>query len=297
MSTVPLDPAANGRVSEAFDIGKCLGWGWQGLKAAGLTMWLGGFLMNCTSGGGSGSSGYSPSGDDTEPGELPDFSQYVPDFSDPETLAIAALVVVAIGMLVLFATAIQAWLEPGWIKAQQAVLETGDAGVELLFSGGSHFAAMFQWKLLSMLIRFGVGVATTAPGGVLLALGVSQQSWALGGAGVALIVLLAGPATIWLSLGLMLGSHAVVLDDAGPREALERSWALAAGNRLTLFFVGFAYGVVSMVATVVGIMMLCIGVLFTAPAARAVTNLAITAGYLRATRGLEVGESWALKAA
>jgi hypothetical protein len=289
-----LDPAANGRLTQAFDVGRCLQWGWEAFKGAGLTLWLGGFLMNCTSGGGGGGSGYTPSTDDTNPGELPDLSQWVPDFSDPMVIGITVGVVVMVMVLILVVTAIQAWLEPGWIKAQLSSLERGEAGADILFSGGSHFGPMFRWKLLTMAIRFGVGAVVFAPSMVLAAAAVMEESIGMGLGAGGLAVVLAVPAFIWLNLGLVMGAHAVVLDGVDAGEALERSWSLAKGNRLTLFFVLFAYGVVKIVATVAGLMMLCVGVFLTGPAGRALTDVAFTAGYLRTTRGLEVSEDWAV---
>ena len=296
-----LDPAANGRMADAFDIGKCLSFGCESLKAASLTLWLGAFLMNCTSGGGGGTSSFNPmSGGDTEDlGEFADpeaLKRMLPDFSDPVVLGVVAGIVLLVVILVMVGIAIQSYLEPGWIRAQRQALTEGKAPADVLLSGGSVFFPMFQWKLLAMGIRFGVGMVAVLPGAAIAAVGAQQESLAIGVVGGIVAVVFGGTVSLWLGLGLMFGSHAVALDGVGASEALERSWSLAKGNRLMLLLVVVVYSVVNGLATFVGLMMLCIGALFTGPAGRAITDTAVTAGYLRATRGLETSDAWATTA-
>ena len=100
---------------------------------------------------------------------------------------------------------------------------------------------------------------------------------------MALSALIAVPVGFYIGLGLAFGDHAVALDALGPTDALEKSWEMASGNRLYLLLFLFVYGVVNVIAVFVGLLMLCIGALFTIPTARAVTDIGFTEGYLMLT--------------
>lgn len=52
---------------------------------------------------------------------------------------------------------------------------------------------------------------------------------------------------IYLAVSLVFAVLVVAVEDAGVIEALERSWALASGNRIRLFVIGFVLVVVAMV--------------------------------------------------
>ena len=124
---------------------------------------------------------------------------------------------------------------------------------------------------------------TALPGGALIGVGIMQSNVVLGIGGAILLMLLVFPTLIYVGLGLAFGDHAVALDNAGPTEALEKSWGLASGNRLHLFLFLFVYGIARLALAIAGLMMLCIGALFTVPISRAVTDVGFTEGYLLLT--------------
>jgi len=85
----------------------------------------------------------------------------------------------------------------------------------------------------------------------------------------------------------------VVLEQATPVQALRRSFALANGNRMPLL----AFAIVSWLiqaAAVVGILLCCVGLLYTVPIARSLVGFAKTESFLLFTRGREQGAGWKL---
>ena len=114
------------------------------------------------------------------------------------------------------------------------VLTDGVSFPGRLFGGKEQFKSMAMWKFLKGVIGLGTGMVAMAPGGAIAIVGAIQENETLLLVGVILILLIGLPAIVYVSLGLMLGEHAVALEDMGPMDALERSWSLARGNRFSL---------------------------------------------------------------
>ncbi len=104
------------------------------------------------------------------------------------------------------------------------------------------------------------------------------------GAGVALF-LPALPVLIYVGLGLMLAPYAAVLDHLGPLDAIQRSWSLADGLRLTLFVTMFVFGLLGLFSVC-----LCnLPLIVLMP----IQIMGLSAAYLRASRALAETDEWA----
>lgn len=275
-------------VSSAFSASRAISHGWAALKREPVGLLLGAFLLSIVEGGGGGggnnlgnlgNSGGGSGGGTSGSGGTSDWSQSMNDFgdfTDPAFLGVMAIAFSCVCALQIGFWLAASFLKPGYMKLHRELLIEGSTSPGKLFSGGAQFKAMAMWKLLKGLIGLGVAVVALAPGGILLAIGAGGQSESLAIVGGILMVLLAAPVLIYVGLGMMLGEHAVAIDDLGPVDALERSWDLARGNRFSLFFYGFLTGLFN----IVGLMLCCVGVIGT----KAMTDFGTTEAYMLATR-------------
>ena len=280
-------------VSAAFSARRAISHGWAALKREPVGLLLGSFLLSIVEGGGGGgggnnlgnlgnlgSSGSSGGSSGSSGGGGSDWSQSMDDFGnfdDPAFLGVMAVALSCVcGLQLLFWLA-ASFLKPGYMQLHRELLIEGVSSPGKLFGGGAQFKSMAMWKLLKGLIGLGVAVVALAPGGGLLAVGASQDNQTLMFVGAMLMAMIAGPILIYVGIGLMLGEHAVALEDMGPMDALERSWELARGNRISLFF----YGLVTGLFNIVGVLMCCVGVIGT----KAMVDFGTTEAYMLATRG------------
>lgn len=314
--------------SGAFDVGRAVRHGFAGLKLAWLPLWVGAFLMGLTEGGGGGGNigdigrlfdkgndggdyDWNGSGSDWnyQLGDLGDhLGQRVMElkagpvgeallgqsWQEPAVIGmvLAGLVCVTIIFVALFS--LRCWVHPGYIRLHKQVIETGAGDFGTLFSGADMFMKMVTWKLLSGAISFGAILVAALPGAALaIAGGVGDQNMLLFG-GAALAALLVFPVAVYVNLGLYVGNHVVVLEGLGAMEALDRTWTLTNGNRLTLFIFAVVVALVTFGALLGGLLMCCIGVLFTVPAARAMMDLGLTESFLLATRDNSETAQWRL---
>jgi hypothetical protein len=177
----------------------------------------------------------------------------------------------------------RAFVHTGYIRQQSEALQGARTDFSPLLSGSDRVAAMVLWKLLRGGLMLGLFIASALPGLCVILFSVLQGPSSLMPAGFAVIALVSIPVLVYCGLGFSLGDHAVVLDEMSPTEALTHSWELVRGNRLHLFWFKFVYGLIQFMSFFVGLMMLCVGALITAPIARAVTDLGFTRGYLLLT--------------
>ncbi len=254
-------------VSEAFSPLRAIQHGVASIQRAPAGLLVGGFLLFVLDSFSSGTGG----------GNLGDLAK---DDQPPEVSL--AILMVAIGLmavgfvLALVAFIVRCWFVPGWIRLHRQVLETGADSFKVLFSGGDAFLRMLGWRLLYSLIALGTFVAAALPGGIVLGIGIAQEmNQTLLIAGGVLMVLLVLPVQIYVALGLALGNHALVLEGLGPVAALDRSWELARGNRITLAIFFFVTGLFSLL----GLLLCCIGMFVT----RAISEVGTTEAFLLAT--------------
>lgn len=263
-------------VADAFDIGAAVSTGIEALKRQPVGLLLGSFLLTITDGGGGsgGNGGSSSYGDDGGLGGQ--ISDALGSLGGAEAAMIAAL----FGCLLCCGIGIflfRSWLEPGYLRLHRDLIVTGAGEVGALFGGGDVFARVALWKLLSAVIGLGTLVVALLPGGAVLGAGVAMdESSGVMITGGVLMALIGLPALIYVELGLWMGSRAVALDGLAPMDALERSWAMARGNRVHLAI----FYVVTSVFTLLGFIACCVGVFAT----RAITDVGTTRGYLVATR-------------
>lgn len=253
--------------AEAFSPTRAISHGVEGIRRAPGALLVGGFFMWVTSGGCGNSSSAS------------DLGEVAKDQS-PEVSAAILLVVLGVLAVVVvlsfFVFLFRSFLHTGYLRLHREVLRTGEDNFSVLVSGGDAFGRMAAWKLLSGFIGFGTMIVAAIPGGVLMGVGVAQDSGpALIGAGLVLLVLCMVPVSIYVSLGLALGAHAVALEGLGAMDALDRSWELARGNRLTLFVFFLVTGLFSLL----GAIACCIGMFVT----RTMADVGTTEAFLLAT--------------
>ena len=248
--------------SEAFSPARALAHGYEGLKRQPVGVLLGGFLI--------GAAGMCGGGFQGNPGRVDEM---------PEDMRDAMLAVTAVMVVVGLVFAILTWLAlsfllPGWYRLLRDIVVTGDAQVGALFSGGDAFLRMAGWKLLAGIIALGVAVVSLAPG-VALAYVLRDSDGGVA-AGIALAVLVAVPALLYVSLGLALGPWVVALEGLDVLAALDRSWELARDHRVDLFLFFLVMGLVN----VAGFFCCCVGNFVT----RGITDLGTTESFLLATR-------------
>lgn len=288
---------------DAFDIAARLSSGFRSLKVAPWPLLLGALIMQCTEGGSGSGGNYSGSdGGDSGSwdsydwenlhgilGELPwgDPSGAVAAIGGAELAVIAVILIVAMGVGLLCGGAMLAfrsWIHGGYVRLHREVLRSGAGGFDTLFGAGDVFWSLVGFKLVWALIYTGTLLLALLPGGLLAIAGAVAKITPLIWVGVALMVLVAIPVAVYVTLGLVFGELAVALDGAKAMEAVERSWDLARGNRLWLLLYLFVTGLF----TLVGICLLCFGIVIT----RAIADTGFTEAYLLATRPASELEGW-----
>ncbi len=289
---------------EALDITERLTSGFRALKVAPWPLLLGAFVMQCTEGGSGGSGNYSGTddGDGGDSWESYDWERLGAragdlDWLDPANMmgglggaelgviAAVVLLLVVVGLLCGGAMlAFRSWVHGGYLRLHREVLCTGTGSCETHIGAKDVFLSMIGFKLLWGLIYTGTLMLALLPGGVLLGFGVFTDLDALMAVGVGLMVLLAIPVALYVTLGLVFGELAVALDGARAVEAVERSWDLARGNRGWLF----VYLCVTGLFTLVGICLFCFGIVVT----RAIADTGFTEAYLLTTNPRESLEGW-----
>ena len=142
------------------------------------------------------------------------------------------------------------------LAVADAVLGRRPTAGQLWLRVRPRLLALVALSLVTVALTALAVVACLAPGGVLLAVGVLQDSDGLVGAGV--VLLLAGglgalAAGIWVSTRLFMAAPALVVERVGVGEALRRGWRLTSArlwpvlgtHLLALLAVGLIAGVVS----------------------------------------------------
>ena len=252
--------------------------------------------MSCTeigSGGGGGGGGDSDDGGSGASWEMMGGLPELPPL-DGLGLAVALVLAAVVLLIVLVGFALRVWVHAGYLRLHEVTLRDLSEDMGALFSGADRFAPMALWKLLKTAILMGVLAVAALPGGAALAFGAFAEQDALMAAGGVGILLIALPALIYVALGLTLGECAVVFEELGPLDALDRSWELARGHRVDIFLFLLVFGLFQVVAVIAGILMLCVGVLVTLPLAYSMQAVAFTEGYLLLARTPEETDAWAI---
>jgi hypothetical protein len=169
----------------------------------------------------------------------------------------------------------KSWLTGGILEMHRELLMDGRSSIGMIFGGGSHLKNVAVYKLLVGFLTAALFLVLGAPAIAAGVYGAIEESVpALVVAGLYAFMFLF-PVAIYVGLGTLLGERAVVLEGLGPTDALRRSWSLASGNRLQLFWFSFVMGL----ANFAGLLMCCIGLI----PARGISEYAITEAFLLAT--------------
>ena len=304
--------------SEAYDYSRAISHGFEAFKRAWLPMFIGGALLTVLDGGCQGSGNSSGSGSDSQDWQelqrlfessaseaatlapqvadgfsMPQLAASMPGFEELGIALILGVVAIAIVLLVLVFV-FRSFVFVGFVKVHQEILLTGSSSVGTLFSGLDRTIHLMGYSILSSMIMAGVLAITAIPAGVLGALAYQQSSAGLGvGAAIAFLVITL-PALVYVQLGMSLGSHVVVLEEASPASALERSWELVSDNRLWLMLYAFVMFLAMFGAMVGGVMALCVGVLVFVPIARSIIDFGYTESFLLLTRPSDEVSEWRL---
>ncbi|SRR5258706_3452662 len=218
---------------QAFDPIRSLQSAWKLLKQAPVMVLIGGLLLAFLEGGGSAGAqfnfGKHDFGRAHNPREV--LEQMFEDMKPWLVLLIPLMVCVGIAFF-----ALSSWIEVGFARAIEHALRSGRDEIGKVFSGGDRFGAMLLARFLSALIQ----VATFLPVVVLAFAGIyfarhegPNPVLILGSVAFGLLWLVF---ELYVSLGLCLVNAIVAFESCSPTEAIGRSWKLASGHRLQLFW-------------------------------------------------------------
>lgn len=165
----------------------------------------------------------------------------------PEGLTVLVSVVLAIAMMP---------LQYGPWYVLDSLLVTGSADISLVFRGYTRAGDVILTTILQALAAVPVVVLAA----ILMPLFFAGASSGAGnGPGVILSIAVFGAAMLYVVVGVMFAPMEVVDKGAGPLDAIRESWRAVAGRRLPILGMMIVLGLIG----IVGIVALCIGVLFT----------------------------------
>ncbi len=297
-------------LSWAFRYDGLLTRGWGAVKRFPVPLFLGGFALtvldSCSNNNGSfGDLSELFESEDSESvglllsGASDTLAQSSMDGMEAAVIAAAAVAaVLVIGFVIVFSLVIgivKAWLTNGWLELHRTIILEGEADLSRLFTSVDRAVSIWLTRFISGLVVGIFIVASMIPGGSAVAYTVSSGSslesdpaTLVAGAIVSLLLLIG--TSVYVGLGVWLAPWFAVYDRSGPWSAMLQSWAAARGNRVTLFVFSLVQGLISFVALIVGILMLCVGAMFTVPIARAINDLATSYAWLSARHGNDAAE-------
>ncbi|MFT4622655.1 MAG: hypothetical protein ACI8PZ_001311 [Myxococcota bacterium] len=296
-------------LSWSFRTGGMFDRGWAAVKAHPVPLFVGGFLLTGLDACNNNNGGLSDVADvlediDTDSvGQLvfslsaDHLAQATPDaFNGAMVAAIAAAAVVVVGLVLVLSivlSLIKAWLTNGWLAVHRDILVEGTSAPSTVFTTADRTLAIWLTRLLGGLLLAAVFVAAVLPAvfyGFAAGFMQMEESFPeLLATGIVVLVL-GGFSVVYAGLGVMLAPWFAVYDRSGPWTALLQSWRAASGNRVTLFVFGFVQALIILGAFILGMLMLCVGLLVTVPIARAITDLATSRAWLLARRGTDAPE-------
>lgn len=222
--------------------------------------------------------------------ELPSLVGQFGQTGDPplgELPLILGVVVCALVVVLLLFLA-RCALVPGYLRTHQLAVTQQEVQVATLFRPEGRFVPVVLVNLLLFVIGLLGLLAVFALAGLPLYL-ANNDPTALATVLVASTVLIL-PVVIYVSLGLSFAEHAVVLEKLPPHEAIQRSWQLTRGIRWPLIGYVLLSVVVGIVAFLFGVILLCVGLLFTMPMARMINDAAYTTLFLQRTGTLSFAD-------
>lgn len=267
--------------SAAFDPIRSFQAAWKLLKQAPLTVVIGGLLLMFLEGGGGGGSNffYREHGFRGGAGLSEEFRQVFEEVKPWLLVLIPIALCVGIAFF-----ALSSWLLIGFGRAIEFALRTSKDDLGKVFSGGDRFGAMLLGRFLSGLIQF--AIALPLAGVILAAVLLSDR----GGPDVVLVVGAVAFSLVWFVLalyvwlGLCLVTPIVALETCTPTDAIARSWKLASGHRLQLFW----FWLFQVFLSIAGLCLCCIGLLLVSP----LKSVMHFEAYISLTKGQQYPQWW-----
>jgi len=266
----------------AFDPIRSLQSAWKLLKQAPVMVLIGGLLLAFLEGGANAGFQFSPGRHDF--GRSRDFGETLQQIFEDMKPWLMVMIPIAICIGLAF-FALSSWIEVGFARAIEGALRTGKDDIGKVFSGGDRFGAMLLARFLSALIL----IATFLPVAALVFAGVyftrHEEPTLMLILGLVLCGLIWLVFEIYISLGLCLVKPIVAFESCSPSEAIAKSWQLASGHRLQLFWFLLFQGLLSLVSV---LCTCCLGLFITVP----MTQVMRFEAYVALTKGGEYPQWW-----
>ena len=201
-----------------------------------------------------------------------------------ETSAADGMITAASALVLLYAIRLlfRAWLRPGYLRIHHAAAHDQPTRARTLISldrFGTYAVALILVDLLPAL----AALTGALPGALVLGLGGALDADPLSFAGLLLAIALGAAAYLYVYLGVILLDWTAALGAAPAVTELRRAWQLARGHRLRIFVLVLASAALQLLS-LLGVILVFVGVALTWTAARAYTDALFTRLYVDLTR-------------
>jgi len=179
-------------------------------------------------------------------------------------------------------------------RIHKSVLIKGQPSSKREGVGVVHVAGkLFLYYLMAFGAVVGSIVVAGSLGLVVIFSGVNSGSAGVALVGLVIVLLTVLPVYVYVNLGVCLGSRILVYGDVSAVEALERSWALAKGNRWSLVVFKLILSAFVVAGGLVGLLLCGVGLLLSLPVVCAVASAAFSEAFILATR-FDTSSEWRL---
>ncbi len=214
---------------------------------------------------------------------LPSIASFAPQYFAATDTSLVWLGWVIYAAVFLFNIPLQAWMGLGQVRVALALARGERPDLAQLFRAEGLFTmigAQLVW-----FVAFVIGAAfLLLPGGFLLVRDLQADAAEPNWVGIALLVggaLVFVPSSLFFSARWCLLLPAIAERSVGVLEAFGISWRLTAGQLWVLVLFGLLVMVLFVVAYILGLLLCCVGVLATIPAATMMLYVALCYAYLR----------------
>lgn len=172
----------------------------------------------------------------------------------------------------------------GAIVAAARYVQHDELVLSALFTSFHEGVRAILFGLLSGAIGYGLAAVWVGLGAAAFFALMPVHNLAAAGA-VSVVAVLGVPVLVYITLPLMLGTYAAVLEDLGPLAALKRVWSDCHGARVTLFVLA----VITSFAAILGCAVFCVGMV----PVLGVLQTALATSWLLHARSREETGAWA----
>ncbi len=168
-------------------------------------------------------------------------------------------------------------LRGGVISLQLAAAGEQPAPLATVFAHTDRASSLFAAQILVGIATFAVGLLGALPGALL-----AYFARARGAApSIILAALIPGAVTaVFAGMSFLLTDWYVVHERLGAVASMRAAWRRSRSARLRLFALFVVTSAIELVGLVVGLLLFCVGLVFTIPATRAFTDAVFTRAYL-----------------